>query len=162
MIRKFYDTILDGPSGGGEPTREEVGKVVTAVMGAMQERFEEEQKKPFQYVVAYYDKKDKLLGYHVDTFCNLTQKIENGKRYNGENPYNQLATIRKNLDYTLDMTEEKAKGNLFGGLNMLTKNKFYKDLTRDDVFIEAQYLEEGIPPQRFVWEEITKEDGQVS
>lgn len=158
MIRKFYDTELE-KSGGTEPTKEEVKKVVEALMGTMSTQFEENQKKPFQYVVAYYGKNDEFLGYHADTWCNLTQSKESGKRYSGENPYSQLATIRKNLDYTLEMTEEKAKNTMFGVVNLSIKEKYFKDLTKDDIFIEANYLDEGTPPQRFIWKELTSDNG---
>lgn len=137
-----------------KPTPEQTTAVINSFMNAAKKEFEEKQKLPFQYVVAYYDKSNNLLGYHADTFCNLTQEKMAGKRYSGENPYTQLEIIRKNLDYTLDMTEEKAPKVFLGALNLRVKERHFKDLSKEDVFIDAVYLDEGIPPQRFVWKQI--------
>lgn len=155
---KNMEKTKESPETGDKPTKEEISAVTDTILGCMAQRFEENQKKPFQYVVAYYDKNDNFLGYHDSTFCTLTQKKEQGKRYSGENPYNQLAIIRKNLDYTLNMTEEKTEGKIFAKLNLQTKEQHFPNLGVEDVFIEAEYLEEGIAPQRFVWKEITTDD----
>ena len=65
---------------------------------ALKKNFEENQKKPNQYVVAYYKQSDdSLIGYHASTFCQVTQDILDAKRYSGDNPYSQLETIAKNV-----------------------------------------------------------------
>lgn len=125
-------------------------EIIEKLGDALGKAFEEQQKKPFQYVVAYYKTKDDtFLGYHSGTFCTLTSEKLKGKRYNGENPYSQLRIIRTNLDYTLDMTPEKAETTLFGKLNLDVKDKYFKGLEKNDIYIVAEYLEDGIPPQKF-------------
>lgn len=141
---------------GQSASKKYVKEAVDILMNAMAEKFDNDQKQPNRYVVAYYDKDNNLLGYHADSFCNLTQNKEKGKRYHGDNPYKQLEVIRKNLDFTLSQTEDTANKGLFGDLASITKKKYYANMSKEDVFIEAVYLEEGIPPQRFVWREITE------
>lgn len=134
-------------------------KVIDTIMEAMKKAFEERQNEPFQYVVAYRRiKDDSLFGYHLDTFCNVTQEKETAKRYSGDNPYGQLAIIRKNLDYTLDMTEEKAEKGFFSRLNMTVKNGHFEGVSKEDLYIEAEYLDDDIPPQRFEYQIIKKDE----
>lgn len=138
---------------------EDKDKVKEMLIDAMKKAFEEKQSRPFQYVVAYYlTKDDTFLGYHSDSFCNLTQEQLSGKRYSGDNPYEQLAIIRKNLDYTLDMTAEKAENTIFGALNLSTKARYFDGLAKEDVYIMAEYLDDDIPPQKFVYQKITKDE----
>lgn len=125
---------------------ENKAEVIGAITAAMKEAFDERQKQPFQYVVAYYlTKDDALLGYHADSFCNLTQEKMGAKRYNGKDPYGQLAIIRKNLDFTL--LAQDVEG--FQRLSFSVRERYFKGLSAEDVYIVAEYLEDGIPPQRF-------------
>jgi hypothetical protein len=137
------------------PTPEETKKVVGALMEAMGKNFEENQQKPFQYVVAYKRvADDSVIGYHASTFCNHTQDIEAGKRYNGENPYGQLQTIDKNFKHMMSVKE--ATDSLFASIHLNTQEKCYNGLTYEQVYLEAVYLDEDTPPQRFVFKEITE------
>lgn len=125
-------------------------KLTEKLVDMLEKVFDEKQNKPNQYIVAYYRMKDDtLLGYHLSTFCQLTQDILKAKRYNGENPTSQLQIIRKNLDYTLDITEESAEKALMGGINLNIKNKYFEELEKSDVYIDAIPLEEGTPKQKF-------------
>ncbi len=136
------------------PTPEETKKVVGALMDVMGKVFAEDQLKPFQYVVAYKRvADDTVIGYHASTFCNHTQDIEAGKRYNGENPYKQLQTIDKNFKYM--MSVEEGSDVLFASI-FLDTQKSYGGLAYDEIYLEAVYLDEGVPPQRFVFKEITE------
>ncbi len=136
------------------PTPEETKKVVGGLMDVMGKVFAEAQEKPFQYVVAYKRvADDTVIGYHASTFCNHTQDIEAGKRYNGENPYKQLQTIDKNFKYM--MSVEEGSDVLFASI-FLDTQKSYGGLAYDEIYLEAVYLDEGVPPQRFVFKEITE------
>jgi hypothetical protein len=110
-------------------------EVVDAIGEALKKSFEERQKRPDQYVVAYKKKNEELIGYHADTFCNVTKNIFNGKRYAGSDPYSQLEVIWNNLKYA--MSKETYV------------EKYMPGLTIDDVYIDAVYLAEGMEPQRF-------------
>lgn len=124
--------------------------VVPSLMDSMSKAFEEQQNQPFQYVVAYYTAKDdKLLGYHADSFCSLVSDKLEGKRYNGENAASQLAVIRQNLDTILGATEEFPG---FGGIALSVKKSYFNNMTKEDIWIQAEYLDEGIAPQKFKWE----------
>ncbi len=136
------------------PTPEETKKVVGGLMDVMGKVFAEAQEKPFQYVVAYKRvADDTVIGYHASTFCNHTQDIEAGKRYNGENPYKQLQTIDKNFKYM--MSVEEGSDVLFASI-FLDTQKSYGGLAYDEIYLEAVYLDEDTPPQRFVFKEITE------
>jgi hypothetical protein len=137
-----------------KPTREETKKVVGALMEVMGKVFAKEQEEPFQYVVAYKRvADDTVIGYHASTFCNYTKDIEAGKRYNGENPYKQLQTIDKNFKYMMSVREDSDE--MFVRIHLETQ-KSYSGLTYEDVYLEAVYLDEDTPPQRFVFKEITE------
>ena len=137
------------------PTSEETKKVVGALMDVMGKTFEENQQKPFQYVVAYKRVADEsVIGYHASTFCNNTQNIENGKRYNGENPYKQLQTIDENFKFMMSVKE--GTDSLFAPIHLETQKNNYAGLTYEQVYLEAVYLDEDTPPQRFVFKEITE------
>lgn len=124
-------------------------KIVGHAMKAIADEFERRQNNPFQYVVGYYrTDNDKLIGYHADTFCSLVDDILKAKRYAGEDPYAQLAVIRKNLDYTLDITEEKAEKVFLGKINLQVKNKFFSTFAKEDIYINAEYFDKEVPPQR--------------
>ncbi len=137
------------------PTPEETKKVVGALMDAMGKAFDEDQLKPFQYVVAYKRVADEsLIGYHASTFCNTTQDIERGKRYNGENPYRQLQIIDGNFKFTMSIKE--GSDSLFAPIHLQTQKNCYAGLTYEQVYLEAVYLDADTPPQRFVFKEITE------
>lgn len=137
------------------PTPEETKQVVGKLMDVMGKVFDEDQKKPFQYVVAYKRvDDDSVLGYHASTFCNLAKNIENGKRYNGENPYGQLQTIDKNFKHVISVKE--GTDSLFAPIHLETQKRDYAGLTYEQVYLEAVYLDEDTPPQRFVYQEISE------
>lgn len=123
-------------------------KVLDAFVGALKKQFEENQERPHQYVVQYLRvADDSLIGYHASSFCQVTDDVFSGKRYSGENPYSQLATIFKNLKSVLETTEDDT--DLFGPIRFKIKEAYFKDLTIDDVYIEAEYLDEDAPKQTF-------------
>jgi hypothetical protein len=137
------------------PTPEETKKVVGALMDVMGKVFAEDQLKPFQYVVAYKRvADDSVIGYHASTFCNHTQDIEAGKRYNGENPYKQLQTIDRNFKSLMETKEPT--DSLFAPIKLRLKAEQYTGLSYEEVYLEAVYLDEDTPPQRFVFKEITE------
>jgi hypothetical protein len=137
------------------PTPEETKKVVGTLMEAMGKNFEENQQKPFQYVVAYKRiADDSVIGYHASTFCNTTKDLEKGKRYNGENPYKQLQTIDENFKHMMNVKEKT--DSLFAPIHLETQKNCYAGLTYEQVYLEAVYLDEDTPPQRFVYKEITE------
>lgn len=137
------------------PTSEETKKVVGALMNVMGKVFEENQQKPFQYVVAYKRVADEsLIGYHASTFCNHTQDPEKAKRYNGENPYGQLQTIDNNFKHVISVKE--GTDSFFAPIHLKTQEESYKGLTYEQVYLEAVYLDADTPPQRFVFKEITE------
>lgn len=121
-------------------------KVTDLLVTALREAFEQHQKEPHQYIVAYRRKNEDLLGYHADSFCSLAQDPLNAKRYAGEDPYGQLGTIWKNLTSVLKATPEQPG---FLSIPLQVRNKFYENLTKDDIYIDAIYLAEGTPTQRF-------------
>jgi hypothetical protein len=136
------------------PTPEETKKVVGALMDVMGKTFEENQQKPFQYVVAYKRVADEsVIGYHASTFCNHTQDPEKAKRYNGENPYGQLQTIDNNFRHMMNVKE--STDTFFAGIHLETQ-KMYGGLSYEQVYLEAVYLDSDTPPQRFVFKEITE------
>lgn len=130
-------------------------EVIQKLAEALEKSVQERQNRPFPYVVAYYKTaNDELMGYHADSACSLTQERLNGKRYHGDNPYSQLEIIRKNLDYTLKVDPNQEKEGLAGVfLNMAksVKEKYYKDLNKEDIYIMAEYLEDDLPPQKFTY-----------
>jgi hypothetical protein len=119
-----------------------VGKLVDGLI----ETFNKEQEKDFQYAVAYIKKSDgSLIGYHASTFCQITEEKTNGKRYSGDNPYNQLGVIHKNITSVLSVQDGENK--IFSGLMLEIKKRNFEGLTIDDIVLEAHYLDEGIPKQ---------------
>lgn len=138
-----------------------VAEAMKVLMEKMKENFEKNQSAPNQYVVAYYRKKDdSLLGYHLDTFCNVGSDILKAKRYNGENPYPQLAIIAKNVDFTLS-----GKGDdddIFGSLTKNIREKSFEGLKSDEVYMDAIYLAEDTPKQSFRYTIINNEENENS
>jgi len=53
------------------------------------------------------------------------------------------------------MSVKEATDSLFAGVHLLTQ-KTYGGLTYEEVYLEAVYLDENTPPQRFVFKEITE------
>jgi hypothetical protein len=135
-----------------------IEEAMDKIISSKQEHFDKEQQKPFQYVVGYYKvEDDSLIGYHADSFCSLTDNKLGGKRYNGEDPYTQLTVVRKNLDYILDRQNFEEKGNIgyiFTTITKSIKEKYYQDYKKEDIYINAEYLDENIPPQKFVSKKI--------
>ena len=126
-------------------------KVVDAIAGALQQVFEEQQNEPFQYAVAYRKvADDTLLGYHSSTFCNLTDDKLKGKRYAGENPYSQLQIISNNVKNVIEKSDE----GLFSPIKQKIKAEFFKDLAFEDIYLEADYLDEDTPKQKFVFKKV--------
>ncbi len=113
---------------------------------ALKKNFEENQKKPNQYVVAYYKQSDdSLIGYHASTFCQVTQDILDAKRYSGDNPYSQLETIAKNVKYTLKESHE----GMFAEINSKIRDEDFKGMKCDEIYMDAVYLADGTPTQEF-------------
>lgn len=110
--------------------------------------FEEKQKLPHQFIVAYYRKKDdSLLGYHMSTWCNYTNDPLEAKRYANENPYPQLKIISDNIKHLLTADFSKLEGNPFAELSRKIRENQYEGIGFDDIYIDAIYLAEGTPPQ---------------
>jgi hypothetical protein len=131
----------------------ETEKVIDGFLELMKETLEESQKKPFQYVVAYRKtKNDELIGYHLSTFCTLTDDILNAKRYSGDNPYSQINTISKNFRGVINTTEES--DGLFSSIHLSTKKNYFDGLLFEDVYLEAVYLDGETPPQKFTFYKI--------
>lgn len=130
-------------------------EVIKQVAELLEKSVQERQSRPFPYVVAYYKTaNDELMGYHADSCCSLTQERLNGKRYHGDNPYPQMEIIRKNLDYTLKVDLNEKKEGLAGAFLGITKDikeRYYKDLNKEDIYIMAEYLEDDLPPQKFTY-----------
>ena len=134
-------------------TDQDKDKVVDALVGALKSVFEADQDKPDQYVVQYLRKSDNtLIGYHASSFCQLTDDRLSGKRYNGDNPYDQLAIIHKNITSVLATTAEDT--GLFAPLRIQVKNTYFDGLTIDDIYLQADYLDEDTPKQTFVFKKV--------
>lgn len=120
--------------------------VIALLSEKLKEAFEKSQDRPDQYVVAYFRvKDDSLIGYHASTFCQVTDDIFDGKRYSGDNPYEQLAIISKNLKYIL---RNDHKG-MFAELNNKIKDEDFGGLAPEDIYMDAIYLAKGMPKQNF-------------
>jgi hypothetical protein len=107
--------------------------------------FNKIQSSPDQYVVAYFKKDDdSLIGYHLDSFCNISKDILKAKRYAGENCSEQLEVIFKNISYILNNDHE----GIFSTAYNYVKECF-NYLTSDDIYIDAIYLAQDTPKQSF-------------
>jgi hypothetical protein len=121
------------------------------VMASMEKKLDEAE---HIFVVAYKRKSDDtLIGYHLSTFCQTTQDMLSAKRYTGDNPYDQLATIQKNVKSILD-TKETDTG-MFAPIRLDVKNTCFKDLSFDDVTLEAVYLDKDIPKHIFKFTKVS-------
>ena len=128
-------------------------KVVDALVGVLKEVFDKGQEEPDQYVVEYSRISDgTILGYHASSFCQLTDDRLSGKRYSGDNPYDQLAIIYKNIKNVLNTTEKDT--DMFAPLRFKVKEAYFKGLTIEDIFIQADYLDEDTPKQTFVFKKV--------
>lgn len=121
-------------------------KILDELTQSMAQGFEERQKLDFQYVVVYKRKSDEsLIGYHLSTWCQLTDEKFSAKKYQGENPYGQLATINKNLGLVLNAKETDT--GFFASVRYQIKKTYFDGLTAEDIFIDAEYLESDAPKQ---------------
>lgn len=131
------------------------GKLVDAITGALKQVFEDAQNEPDQYVVAYRKTSDdSLLGYHQSTFCVLTQDRLKAKRYHGDNPYSQLQIISTNVKNVIETTEEESLYDIFSPIKRDVKEKFFKGLTVEDFYLEADYLDDDTPKQSFTFKQL--------
>jgi hypothetical protein len=134
-----------------------LNQVVDVITKTLEETFNENQKRDNQYVVEYRKvSDDSLLGYHLSTFCQVGQERLNGKRYSGDNPYKQLQTIHKNLTHVLEVGDDSV--GLFDGLKRDIRDNHFKGLKPEDVYLNADYLEEGVAPQKFVFTKVTGDE----
>ena len=129
-------------------------QIVEEIAVSLGKVFEEKQKEKHQYVVEYRNSNDdSLIGYHLSSFCQVGQNRLEAKRYSGDNPYPQLETIHKNLIYTLNINEDSE--GMFVNLSRKIKEDYFKGLSVSDVYLSADYLEEDVEPQTFVFAKIT-------
>lgn len=128
-------------------------KVAKALKETMQKVFNESQDKPFQYAVAYKRvSDDTVIGYHASTWCNLVDDRLQAKRYNGDNSFEQLAIIHRNITSVLAVTDENIY--MFDGVKRQVKTKFFEGIKIEDIYLEADYLEDDVPKQTFVFGQI--------
>ena len=132
-------------------------KVIENFIGMLEETFNKNQQRDNQYVVEYRKvSDDSLIGYHLSSFCQVGQNRLDGKRYSGDNPYKQLETIHKNLTNVLTVGEDS--DGLFDGLKRDIRDNYFSGLGPEDVYLNADYLEEGIQPQKFVFNKINNDE----
>lgn len=122
-------------------------KVVEQLANMLVEDLNNRQKRANQYVVAYKRKSDdEVIGYHADTFCTLKDDILEGKRYAGEDPTQQLQIIWKNFKHMMSRTDEDPG---FLGVPNVIRKKYYQDIDINEIYIDAVYLADGVPPKTF-------------
>lgn len=122
-------------------------KVVEQLANMLVEDLNNRQKRANQYVVAYKRKSDdEVIGYHADTFCTLKDDILEGKRYAGEDPTKQLQIIWDNFKTTMATTDEDPG---FLGVPNVIRKKYYQDIDINEIYIDAVYLADGVPPKTF-------------
>ena len=122
-------------------------KVLKALQEVLTKVWDDGQKEPNQYVVAYKRvDNDELIGYHLSTFCQITKDILEGKRYSGESPYPQLKIIANNVKNILAcQLEPKLEG--WKAISQITKKAHFAEFGVGDVYLDAVYLTEGTPTQ---------------
>jgi hypothetical protein len=134
-----------------------------AIGEALVEALEKRQGRANQYVVAYKKKSnDQLIGYHVDTFCSLTDDILKAKRYAGENPDGQLKIIWGNFESMINSSEENSG---FLGIPYIVKKAYWLEIDKEDVYIDSVYMADGVPAQSFqaiIFDPKDNTDGRVS
>jgi hypothetical protein len=121
--------------------------------GIIKEKFDESQRSPeSKYVVAYKRKSDdSLIGYHLSTFCQVTDDKFLAKRYEGENPYSQLQTIHNNIKHVLSIQEGDT--SFLAEVKLEIKNTYFPGITIDDIYLDAEYLDDA-PKQTIVFTHI--------
>lgn len=131
-----------------------VNQVVDGLTKVLEDTFNRNQERENQYVVEYRKvSDDSLLGYHLSTFCQVGQNRLEGKRYSGDNPYGQLETIHNNLTSVLEVGDDS--DGFFDELKRNVRDNYFKGLKPEDIYLNADYLEEGVAPQKFVFTKIT-------
>lgn len=134
-----------------------LNQVVDGLTKVLEETFNRNQERDNQYVVEYRKvSDDSLIGYHLSTFCQVGQNRLDGKRYSGDNPYKQLETIHKNLTNVLTVGEDS--DGLFDGLKRNIRDNYFSGLGPEDVYLNADYLEEGLAPQKFVFTKVGNDE----
>jgi hypothetical protein len=130
---------------------------------ALVETLEKRQGRANQYVVAYKKKSnDQLIGYHTDSFCSLTSDILKAKRYAGDTPDGQLKTIWGNFESMINSSEENPG---FLGIPYIVKKAYWLEVDKEDVYIDAVYMADGVPAQSFqaiIIDPKDNTDGRVS
>lgn len=120
--------------------------LLSVLTDAMGQAFDDRQEKSNQYVVAIFNKHtDELLGYHLSTSCQRTDDKLQAKRYNGDNPYNQLKTISENLR---NKFVNYPQTGIFSSISNEIRES-YGELNHDDLYLDAVYLEEDAPKLSF-------------
>lgn len=120
-------------------------KILNNLSEAIKAVFDERQRLPNQFVVGYYRKDtDERIGYHADTFCNMTNDILEAKRYSSDNPYPQLKIIFNNLK---SLFKGYPSDGIFSEITNRAKEAF-GNITLDNIYIDATYLEDGTEPQQ--------------
>lgn len=126
---------------------ENKSEVIEQFANGLVEVLNDRQTRANQYVVAYKRKSDdEVIGYHADTFCTLKDDILEGKRYAGEDPTKQLQIIWDNFKTTMSTTDEEPG---FLGVPNVVRKRYYQDVNIDDIYIDAVYLANGVPPKEF-------------
>lgn len=128
-------------------------EVVDELTDIIKNNFDERQRNSeSKYVVAYKRKSDdSLIGYHLSTFCQITNDKFSGKRYEGENPYSQLQTIHNNIKHVLSIQEGDT--SFLAEAKLEIKKTYFPGLTIDDIYLDAEYLDDA-PKQTIVFTHI--------
>lgn len=117
------------------------------VRNILNDFLEKRQDRPDQYVVVYKRKSDdSIIGYHLNTFNQITDDILKAKRYAGENPYPQLQVIADNLQRALSGELEQ---DILGALYKTVRIEHFKNMPASYIYVDAVYLAEGTPKQSF-------------
>lgn len=123
-------------------------EIINALVGNLKEALEAKNEVPFQYVVEYRRiSDDSFIGYHLSTFCQLTDDKLSAKRYSGENAYNQLKIIHNNLKTVLAAKEGDTL--MFNETFLLVQEKYFKGISINDIYLDAVYLDTDVPKQTF-------------
>lgn len=134
-----------------------INQVLDGLTKTMEDTFNRNQQRDNQYVVEYRKvSDDSLIGYHLSTFCQVGQNRLEGKRYSGDNPYKQLQTIRTNLTHVLVVGEDSQ--GMFDETKRRIRDNYFKGLKPEDIYLNADYLEDGVVPQKFTFTKVTKDE----
>ncbi len=130
-------------------------KIIKKLTEALEEAFKKHQELLDQYIVLYKRKdNDELIGYHLNTFCNITKDVLKAKRYAGSDPYEQLAVISENLK---SIFENYGKKTIFGPIRDAAREAF-GDLNYEDIYLDVEYLADGMEPQDYRFTILTPDD----